>query len=46
MFNYQNKEFLDDISDVVEAVKYSKNNSSSGKTLLEYLSLKLPEISN
>lgn len=46
MFNYQNKEFLDDISDVIEAVKYSKNNSSSGKTLLEYLSLKLPEISN
>lgn len=46
MFNYQNKEFLDDISDVIEAIKYSKNNSSSGKTLLEYLSLKLPEISN
>lgn len=46
MFNYQNKEFLDDISDVIEAIKYSKNNSSSGKTLLEYLSLKLPEISS
>jgi len=46
MFNYQNKEFLDDISDVIEAIKYSKNNSSSGNTLLEYLSLKLPEISS
>lgn len=46
MFNYQNKEFLDEISDVIESVKYAKNNSSSGKTLLEYLSLKLPEVSN
>lgn len=46
MFNYQNKEFLSNIQDVMEAIKYAKNNSSSGKTLLEYLSLKLPEISN
>ncbi|MEA4910754.1 hypothetical protein SDC9_07752 [bioreactor metagenome] len=46
MFNYQNKEFLSDIEDVIESVKYAKNNSSSGKTLLEYLSLKLPEIQN
>lgn len=45
MFDYQNKEFLSQIEDVMEAIKYAKNNSSSGKTLLEYLSLKLPVIS-
>lgn len=44
MFNYQNNEYVNYLYDIVEAVRYSKNNSSSGKTLLEYLSLRLPEI--
>lgn len=46
MFDYQNKEFISDIEIVVESIKYAKNNSSSGKTILEYLALKLPEISD
>ncbi len=43
MFDYQNKEFNDELNDIFEAIKYIKLNSSSGKTILEYLSLRLPE---
>lgn len=43
MFDYRNKEFLSDLENLAETIKYARNNSSSGKTLLEYLALKLPE---
>lgn len=33
------------LSELQEYLKYIKNNSSSGKTILEYLAFKLPEIS-
>ena len=38
------KDLLDSLDKIKENLKYVKNNSSSGKTILEYLSLKLPEI--
>lgn len=44
MGDYQNREYLSILEDVAECMRYAKNNSSSGKTLLEYLSLRLPEI--
>lgn len=38
----ESKKYLEYIEDILDAVHYVKNNSSSGKVLLEYLSLKLP----
>jgi DNA polymerase III delta prime subunit len=38
------KEILSSLDDLSTFLKYIKNNSSSSKTILEYLSLKLPEI--
>lgn len=44
MKEYQNKEYLSILEDVSECIRYTKNNSSSGKTILEYLALRLPEV--
>ena len=38
------KELENNLEDIREFLKYVKNNSSSGKTILEYLSLKLIEL--
>lgn len=38
------KELENNLKDISEFLKYVKNNSSSGKTILEYLSLKLIEL--
>ena len=49
IFNFykknQNKNLILNLKEIEENLKYIKNNSSSGKTILEYLSLRLPEIS-
>lgn len=38
------KDIINSLEDLLIFLKYIKNNSSSSKTILEYLSLKLPEI--
>lgn len=40
----KNKKFLEYVDDILNSIKYIKNNSSSSKILFEYLSLKLPII--
>lgn len=40
----ESKKYLEYLEDILDSVRYAKNNSSSGKVLLEYLSLKLPII--
>ncbi len=40
----RSKEYLEYLEDILDSIRYAKNNSSSGKVLLEYLSLKLPII--
>jgi hypothetical protein len=41
----KDRNLLENLKEIEENIKYIKNNSSSGKIILEYLSLKLPEIS-
>ena len=41
----KDRNLLENQKEIEENIKYIKNNSSSGKIILEYLSLKLPEIS-
>ncbi len=41
---YESRKYLEYLEDILDSVRYAKNNSSSGKVLLEYLSLKLPII--
>ncbi|MEN9338363.1 MAG: polymerase delta subunit [Candidatus Parcubacteria bacterium] len=38
----KSRNLTEDLEDLALCIKYIKNNSSSGKTILEYLSLKLP----